>query len=723
MQQHTVELSSFTNYNTLKASFGNVHRRHVIKLGPSIIHLKDDMYLIAYRAWIKEDPNGKFPKAAGDIGHPWIHNWRQSLFNGTGICVVTIDENMGVKVLYDNISKGGQAKEDTRVFKTNDGSILSTFNTWNRLDPIKYKDAFNSQNKSLQQKCYHHVVNGKKKPYFPWVNFIKMYGNRAGESDNLMEKWYDYHNKFCAFMYSSVLKIGPSGQSFTSKKVICPSKQKMVEKNWAPFEVNGILYYQYAPDPWSFIKADSCTTINPKNSDFLERVRKRIGDYSNASMGKFKFLRFSNSTPLIPYKDNLYLGVGHYKIHYPNVDRLKPVQLKDFMNQIKKNLKTKNLTNLKRVPSNVHKVHRMTNIEESYDGLFYGWIFYTVNVTTFELGKCSDAYLPRSNKRVTISFPNGITKHHINNSYIVSYHESDASVMLKEIPMGDIDAMLVHTNTSNPNDFKFKFDLVKSTKVMKPTKLTKVSCILPTYNRERFMPHCMKLLKSQTFTTEFKKKYGDVTIELIVIDDSVQLYDQRIFPTNSEGNITTKYISLTKKVSIGEKRNIGVQNSTGDIIIHWDDDDYYSNHRIMSQIQPILAGKYDMTVYTNFAIMDACKIEFYRAVSKKALHQRFYNGIQGGTLCYRRSIFSERVKYPHISMAEDIRFMMQAIKMLKASVKILNAKDYYVYVRYDNTYLFNINSLWKRVKFKMIRSSRIFYDMLCQENMKRITNN
>jgi len=45
-----------------------------------------------------------------------------------------------------------------------------------------------------------------------------------------------------------------------------------------------------------------------------------------------------------------------------------------------------------------------------------------------------------------------------------------------------------------------------------------------------------------------------------------------------------KYIRLKDQLSIGEKRNIATSHASGKIIAHWDDDDFFRNHRITHQV-------------------------------------------------------------------------------------------------------------------------------------------
>jgi glycosyltransferase involved in cell wall biosynthesis len=67
--------------------------------------------------------------------------------------------------------------------------------------------------------------------------------------------------------------------------------------------------------------------------------------------------------------------------------------------------------------------------------------------------------------------------------------------------------------------------------------------------------------------------------------------------SNSDGRLRKlTYTHLAERISIGAKRNLAVQQATGEIVVHWDDDDYFREHRISAQVAPIIRGEVDMTV-------------------------------------------------------------------------------------------------------------------------------
>jgi len=86
----------------------------------------------------------------------------------------------------------------------------------------------------------------------------------------------------------------------------------------------------------------------------------------------------------------------------------------------------------------------------------------------------------------------------------------------------------------------------------------KMSVITPTADRENFLKGTYHLLKNQTYTNW----------EWLICDTSLKpmhFSDARITYIHDEGIMT-----------IGQKRNRLIEKSSGDVIVHFDDDDYYA---------------------------------------------------------------------------------------------------------------------------------------------------
>lgn len=125
---------------------------------------------------------------------------------------------------------------------------------------------------------------------------------------------------------------------------------------------------------------------------------------------------------------------------------------------------------------------------------------------------------------------------------------------------------------------------------------TFVSCICATYNRRRFLPYMLHIYKSQTYPPNKR--------ELVIFDDS-PTSNQDIIDEfkrkNPKENINYHYQS--EKLTLGKKRNELNKMAKGDIIINFDDDDYYPPDKVkftvtkMNQQKVDVAGSSEIYLY------------------------------------------------------------------------------------------------------------------------------
>ena len=122
-----------------------------------------------------------------------------------------------------------------------------------------------------------------------------------------------------------------------------------------------------------------------------------------------------------------------------------------------------------------------------------------------------------------------------------------------------------------------------------------VSVLTPTYNRRKFIPAAIAIYKSQTYPKD--------RMEWIIVDDgSDKVAD--LFAEASKTIPNIKYIPLTEKLLIGQKRNMLNDNAKGDIMIAMDDDDFYPPERVAHVVLKFiqnpkiqLAGSSEMYLY------------------------------------------------------------------------------------------------------------------------------
>jgi len=122
-------------------------------------------------------------------------------------------------------------------------------------------------------------------------------------------------------------------------------------------------------------------------------------------------------------------------------------------------------------------------------------------------------------------------------------------------------------------------------------QLPLVSICTPTFNRRPFIPYIIKCVEHQLYPKD--------KIEWIIIDDGTDKIEDLV-----KHLPYVKYFKCDTKLTLGKKRNMSHEKSTGDIIIYMDDDDYYPPERISHAVQKLqqnpnvlCAGSSEMYIY------------------------------------------------------------------------------------------------------------------------------
>jgi O-antigen biosynthesis protein len=193
-----------------------------------------------------------------------------------------------------------------------------------------------------------------------------------------------------------------------------------------------------------------------------------------------------------------------------------------------------------------------------------------------------------------------------------------------------------------------------------------VSCIMPTFNRRPLVALALRYFSYQDYPNK----------ELVIVDDGTDAVGDL-----AEGLPNVRYIRLSRKTSIGAKRNIACRHSRGEIIAHWDDDDWYAPDRLRYQVVPLLTGEADMTGLINTCVLELPAGDFWTI--DEQLHQKMFVGdVHGGTLVYRRELILQGYCYPEINLAEDAYLLRRAVQSGKQLLRMVNP-GLFVYVRHE----------------------------------------
>jgi glycosyltransferase involved in cell wall biosynthesis len=172
-----------------------------------------------------------------------------------------------------------------------------------------------------------------------------------------------------------------------------------------------------------------------------------------------------------------------------------------------------------------------------------------------------------------------------------------------------------------------------------------VSCIMPTYNRRDFIPVALECFLAQDY----------INRELLVVDDGEDAVGDLL-----EGQPGVRYLRLKERTSIGIKRNIACGVARGEVILHWDDDDWFGRQRLSRQVEPILCREADITGLMCDCVLLLPSGECW-ALTPELHRSMFVGNVHGATLAFRRALWLKNLRYPDVSLAEDADFLRGAL--------------------------------------------------------------
>lgn len=164
-----------------------------------------------------------------------------------------------------------------------------------------------------------------------------------------------------------------------------------------------------------------------------------------------------------------------------------------------------------------------------------------------------------------------------------------------------------------------------------------VSCIMPTADRRQFVPRAIAQFLAQDYAAR----------ELLIVDDGAERV-QDLVPDDPR----VRYLALERRLVLGAKRNLACEHARGDVIVHWDDDDWSATWRLRYQVDQIARSGADIAglsrvLFHDPAANDAWEYDYPRTAAP---------WVYGATLIYTKA-FWRRNPFPPLSVGEDSRFV------------------------------------------------------------------
>jgi glycosyltransferase involved in cell wall biosynthesis len=206
-----------------------------------------------------------------------------------------------------------------------------------------------------------------------------------------------------------------------------------------------------------------------------------------------------------------------------------------------------------------------------------------------------------------------------------------------------------------------------------------VSIITPTFGREAFLPAIASCVRSQSYQN----------IEWLVLDDS----EAPSRALTQEPWEKLRYFHTTERLSVGKKRNKLVACANGEIIVHFDDDDFYGPEYISKALDFLEKDDLDAALLCGFFVahLNNNGFGYYRtrikngpafAFNKAGVRPvdlgraniPFIHLCYGWSYLYKRNLW-EHDKFEEVDIFEDREFMRTASRKFRTGAYESTALD------------------------------------------------
>jgi glycosyltransferase involved in cell wall biosynthesis len=160
--------------------------------------------------------------------------------------------------------------------------------------------------------------------------------------------------------------------------------------------------------------------------------------------------------------------------------------------------------------------------------------------------------------------------------------------------------MLAFKNLTNPTVYDAKSDFI-------------ISVIVPVFNQKQFLQRCFSSIINQIYPND---KIECIFVNDCSTDDSLEIIEKLV--KNYKGKIQFKIISHEQNKGLGEARNTGIKNSSGNYLFFFDSDDEIYKYTL--QILSDSARRYmgvDMVV--------GATIDIYKGDDEMLYQKTFYD--------------------------------------------------------------------------------------------------
>jgi len=235
----------------------------------------------------------------------------------------------------------------------------------------------------------------------------------------------------------------------------------------------------------------------------------------------------------------------------------------------------------------------------------------------------------------------------------------------------------------------------------------KVSLIVPTGNRHLLLRRALAQIARQTYRGE---------IEVVVVDGGSRpcAWVSEIAFRDASGRRTFEpiYVRAGELTTVGARRNLAVETATGDVIAHWDDDDFYAPPYLEVLLRWFEEEPTDLGGMCQFWHYDFLLKRGWKTNLWETKDQPY-----GACMIYPKRMWQEVGRFEDLQRGEDDAFV-RAFLTRGLAVRALRRPDLFVYLRHTRNVSWASDPIlhpqWTASARAVLESEITFYDDLAE---------
>jgi len=214
-----------------------------------------------------------------------------------------------------------------------------------------------------------------------------------------------------------------------------------------------------------------------------------------------------------------------------------------------------------------------------------------------------------------------------------------------------------------------------------------ISCLCVTHNTLSQLERAIECFEAQTYPNK----------ELLVLYESDNRYVRQMAGGQPREQVYFVEVPAAPKLTLGELRNIAVDQCNGEYFCQWDDDDWYARNRLQVQMDAITQSRKPASMLLYWLMFDSMD---------KSAYLSPFRLWEGSILC-RKSIITPTCNYASLVKGEDT-ILLGNLLSSNSIFPIINPALYIYVFHGENTWDHDhFDVYYKRGKKLSARASKL----------------